>query len=151
MVGKDEGKQIASSANVVTQDWDAAWDSEEELMPKGSNRASLEEERKAVEVSATHVPHVQLDDDDEESADAWGWGDEDVVDEPAPENVAGQPSHGNPTNPHSQPVSQTREITLSETYYHSSMPRPVFKTVADIFNDGARLAGPEYIFLCSLS
>ena len=51
MVGRDEGKQIASTGNMITQDWDAAWESEEEEpLPPGTNRASVEEERKASEV-----------------------------------------------------------------------------------------------------
>jgi centromere/kinetochore protein ZW10 len=147
MVGRDEGKQIASTGNMVTQDWDAAWESEEEEpLPPGTNRASVEEERKASEVfSPASTPAAGTPataDDEDDAADAWGWGDEDAVDEPISEDVV-QPHPGDNT-PH-RITPETREVTLSESYKTSSMPQPVLRTVAGIFNDGARLTSPAYV------
>ena len=143
MVGKDEGKHIASSANVVSQDWDAAWDTEEEgeedSMPQDINRASLEEMRRAREVSAIVPETLEYNDD---AADAWGWGEEDV-DEPSSEKVPEPLPGNNPANAVAAP--ETREITLSETYYTSSIPMPVFQTVAGLFNDGAKLTSSQYV------
>jgi centromere/kinetochore protein ZW10 len=147
MVGKDEGKQIATSGNMVTQDWDAAWDSEdEEPLPPGTNRASLEEERKASEVFSPHPPLAAppAATDDDEAADAWGWGDEDALEDPVSEDVAEPPSQHN--LPHNRISPERREVALSETYKTSSMPQPVFKTVVSVFNDGARLTSPECVF-----
>lgn len=126
---------------MVTQEWDAAWDSEEEEpVPLASNRASLEEERRASEVTPAVASAVT---DDDDAADAWGWGDEDAVDQPTAEDV-GQPASGD-NQPNAQSSPETREVTLSETYYSSSIPQPLFKTIAGIFNDGARLTSPESV------
>jgi centromere/kinetochore protein ZW10 len=148
MVGKDEGKQIASSGNMANQDWDAAWNSEEEEpLPQEINRASLEEERRASEISPG-IPAAPQDDDDD-AAEAWGWDDEDAVDEPSSASAVEPPSPGNPAPVRIGP--ETREITLSETYYTSSIPRPLFNTVAGIFNDCARLTSPECVSHCTIA
>ena len=147
MVGKDEGKQIAASGNMVTQDWDAAWDSEEEeSLPLGTNRASLEEARRASEVFSPEPTPVATPaaTDDDDAADAWGWGDEDVVGEPISEDVVESPPQDNPTQNRTNP--ETREVTLSEKYKTSSIPQPVFKTVTSVFSDGARLTSQECVF-----
>ena len=145
MVGKDEGKQIASSANVVSQDWHAGWDTDDEdSAPIGSSRASVDEAQEAREISL--APLVAHEDDDD-AADAWGWGDEDVVNEATPENNSEPPPRT--TIPNSRAIPETREITLSETYYTSSIPQPVFNTVAGLFNDGAKLASAEYVLIIS--
>jgi centromere/kinetochore protein ZW10 len=87
ILARDEGLHIATTGNVVTQDWDAAWDSDEpketallkppttpnkralpSLVTK-SNRISLDEERK---YSAITPPSGSPTDDD--AAEAWGWG-----------------------------------------------------------------------------
>lgn len=47
MVSREEGQQITSTGHMVTQEWDAAWDEEEEEDPlPGTNRASVEEHRR---------------------------------------------------------------------------------------------------------
>ena len=139
MVGKEEGKQIASSGNVVTQDWDAAWDSEEENpLPSASNRASLDEERRASEVTSAATTAAA----DDDAIDAWGWGDD--TDDPIAE-VVDQPA-SRESQLHAQNGPDTREVTLSERYHSSSMPQPVFNTVAGIFKDGARLTTSECVF-----
>lgn len=139
MVRKDESKQIAESGNMANQDWDAAWDSEEEennSLPRGTNRASLEEERRASEV------YTQPANDDDDTEDAWGWGDEVEVDEPMSEDVEPSAEHS-PVDGRSSP--ETREIILSEKYKISSIPQPIFNTISGIFNDGARLTSPECV------
>jgi centromere/kinetochore protein ZW10 len=155
MVGRDEGRQIASTGNMVTQEWDAAWESEEEEpLPPGTNKASLEEQRRVSEVPSAVAEAISTPDpmpEDDDGADAWGWGDEDAMDEPLSENVVEPP----PPPPDQPPVDrhitpETREVTLSEPYQISSMPEPVFKTISGIFNDGAKLASPEYVLFCLL-
>jgi centromere/kinetochore protein ZW10 len=144
MVDKEEQRQIASSGNMVTQDWDAAWESEEENpLPSASNRASLEEERRAREVTPAAMPAAA---DDDDVADAWGWGDEDAADNPVPESVD-QPASG-ASQPHAQNGSETREVTLAEPYRSSSIPQPIFSTVAGIFEDAARLTSAECVTSC---
>jgi hypothetical protein len=73
MVARDEGLHIAATGNVVTQDWDAAWDSDDQqetIVPPGVNRTSLEEERKLSEVTTSITSPTT----DADAADAWGWG-----------------------------------------------------------------------------
>jgi centromere/kinetochore protein ZW10 len=149
-VGRDESKKLASFGDKVTQDWDAAWGSEDEEMEEemveeetlllGRNRASLEEHRRASEVTATIVEKPSEGDDDD-AAEAWGWGDEDTVDGPNAQN-ASQPPQENSS--HDQVNPETREVTLSENYYISSIPQPVFETVAGIFNDAAKLTSSAF-------
>jgi centromere/kinetochore protein ZW10 len=38
---------------------------------------------------------------------------------------------------------ETREVTLSEAYHTSSMPKPVFDLILNIFNDAAHLTKTE--------
>jgi len=148
MVDRDEGNQIATTGNMVTQDWDAAWDSEEDAPRHGdSDRASLEEARKASEIS---FPKASPLVDDDEAAEAWGWGDEDAeeaVDDPMSNDVVEPPPSSHTTAPH-RIALETREITLSESYQTTSMPQPVFQTIAGIYNDGARLTSPACVLRC---
>ena len=147
MVGRDEGRQIASTGNMANKDWDAAWESDEDdSLPLGTNRASVEEERKASEIfspASSHAGVPATADDEDGAADAWGWGDEDAVDEPTSEDIVESASSDN--TPHTHTTSETREVTLSESYKTSSMPQPVFRAIIGIFNDGARLTSPAYV------
>lgn len=76
---------------------------------------------------------------DDDSADAWGWGDDEtgdgentaVEDETTPEG-AEAPIHDRITD-------AVREVTLTETYTISSMPDPVYNTIKSIIEDGATL------------
>jgi centromere/kinetochore protein ZW10 len=155
MVARDEGVDIAQTGTMEVSDWDAGWESEEKEeseIPSGMNRASVEEERRA---SETYIPQLSpisspadLDDD---AADAWGWGDDVIADEPVSEpNPAEekQPSKNERTTP------EMREITLYEPYWTSSIPKPVFDTINVIYHDGAELTKPECVFssfICPLT
>lgn len=80
-------------------------------------------------------------DDEEDAADAWGWGDEE--DTAVPFSQA-------PVNNQSAaaiPIISiaTREVTLSEKYYISRIPQPLFNSVKKIYDDGARLTQPEFV------
>lgn len=76
---------------------------------------------------------------DDEAADAWGWGDDETgdgenttaEDETTPES-AEAPVHGRMTD-------AVREVTLTEKYTISSMPDPVYNTIKSIIEDGATL------------
>jgi hypothetical protein len=152
MVSRDEGMQIASTGNMVAQDWDAAWDSDEEDTTQAKptvnlKRASVEEERQVAEVVNPSTASDALVDDDD-AADAWGWGDEEIAeDEDAKDTdvLAMAPSKP-PLERHIAP--ETREVTLSEPYWTSSLPQPVFSTVTDIYSDAARLTSTECVYFC---
>jgi hypothetical protein len=53
MVAREEGADIITTGTAVTQDWDAAWDSDgepDEESSNGRNRRSLDEQRRVTEV-----------------------------------------------------------------------------------------------------
>ncbi|KAH7408986.1 centromere/kinetochore protein-like protein zw10 [Cadophora sp. MPI-SDFR-AT-0126] len=153
MVDRDEGNHIAATGTTATHDWDDAWSDDGEPTPNNSsrddsngetrNRKSLDEERRATEVfSPTPTPTTDEDQIDD-AADAWGWGDDDdandaeVPPDPAPPQVGPEEkavSHVTPS---------TREMTLSEKYWTSSLPRAVYNTVEQVYTDGAHLTRPE--------
>jgi protein transport protein DSL1/ZW10 len=148
MLERDEGNHIASTGNIVNQDWDAAWDSDEDDNPTNNgesqtppqNKHSMEEERRNSEIVSSPSPA------DDDAVDAWGWGDDDdVVDSPIVESTEPAPSSltSPSANPHMTP--NVRQVTMSEKYWTSSMPQPVMRTVVQIFNDGAKLTQPEFV------
>jgi len=140
MVAREEGKQIATTGNLVNQDWDAAWDSDEdekqEEIPTGANRASLDEQRRHSQLSpAPNSAQTPTTDNDDDGADAWGWGDDDGAE------ISPVLEHSNADRPQIDRAvtPEMREVTLSEPYWTSSMPKPLFQTITDIYGDGADL------------
>jgi protein transport protein DSL1/ZW10 len=151
MLERDEGTHLAATNNVVNQDWDAAWDSDEDEKPSANgdndssthNRHSLEEERRASEVI---LSPTALDDD---AAEAWGWGDDDEDDNKPPPQEENNPATVSLRSRHDssqQGNADVRQITMSEKYWTSSMPQPVMRTLTQIFEDGAKLTRPEYAY-----
>ncbi len=78
-------------------------------------------------------------DQDDDSADAWGWGDDEAADA---ENTTAE-SETNPEGAgapfHERTSDVVREVTLREKYTISSMPDPVYNTIKSIIEDGATL------------
>jgi len=152
MIERDEGNHIAATGTTTTHDWDDAWSDDGEPNPDNSskddsngqprNRKSVDEERRATEVfSPVPTPTTDADQIDD-AADAWGWGDDDdanndVPDAPAPAQVNTEEK----IIEHLAP--STREMTLSEKYWTSSLPRAVYNTVEQVYADGAHLTQPE--------
>ncbi|XXG99875.1 hypothetical protein Hte_006216 [Hypoxylon texense] len=147
-VSRSEGKELA--ANGVTSpndddDWGAAWDDGE-----GNGKDDIS---------------TKPESNEDDGTDAWGWGDDDATDE-QPQAPAGQPSAEPPAEedpteawgwgeedateatpevvaqkaiPSSK--TQSREVTLKETYNISSMPEPVLSLVSAVLEDAASLIG----------
>jgi hypothetical protein len=58
MVAREERENIITTGTAVTQDWDAAWESDGEIKEDsadGRNRHSLDEERRASEVFSEYI------------------------------------------------------------------------------------------------
>ncbi|PBP25192.1 centromere kinetochore protein [Diplocarpon rosae] len=157
MVARDEGDHIVASGTAVSQDWDDAWsDDGEHASENGDNspnqfsngstrhRKSLEEERRNTEVLSP-LANPSTDESIDDSADGWGWGDDDDANDTAP--VAGSPAA--PDNSGGQvPIQRqitplTREMTLSEKYWTSSLSRAVYTIVEQVYVDGAHLTKAE--------
>jgi protein transport protein DSL1/ZW10 len=77
---------------------------------------------------------------DDDVADAWGWGDDDVIDEEGPTLEEAK-------TPIRERMPAIREVTLTEKYTISSMPEPVLKTIKQILEDGATLTQDMYVSL----
>lgn len=146
-ISKSEGKELAANGvgpSGDDNDWGAAWEGEE---ADTNNEAT----------------DTKLEGNEDDGTDAWGWGDDDPVDEqpdaPAQPSTE-QPIDDDPTEawgwgeeaaeaapdePAPTDISssnaQTRELTLKETYNISSMPEPVLALVSTILEDAALLIG----------
>ncbi|KAB5563043.1 hypothetical protein GE09DRAFT_1110803 [Coniochaeta sp. 2T2.1] len=161
MVSRTEGKDLTSKAaiaDVEDHGWGDDWGDEQEETG----------EQPAPESSATPAPPAGGEDD---GTDAWGWNDDDGAnpedkheeikeekndDEDDPTTAWGwgddapneEPIEPAPA-PHSKPPATqdqrvTRELTLKETYYISSMPEPVLALIFAIVEDGAALTQEGY-------
>jgi hypothetical protein len=67
VINKSEGIHLSSSASVVNQDWDSAWDSDEEEKPVLSTNTDQPSTPKHEMINLGNT----VDDD---VAEAWGWG-----------------------------------------------------------------------------
>ena len=153
IVARKEGLGVAQAGSIEVADWDAGWETDEKEEPEievtpGVNPASVEEEPRT---SGSSIPRTGTSDDDDDAADAWGWGDDDATDAPVPE-----PKSVGYTRPPAPPGNgpEIREMTLSEPYWTSAIPKPVFDTISVIYNDGAELTKTEcvlYLAVCTLT
>ncbi|KAI0123455.1 hypothetical protein BJ170DRAFT_109074 [Xylariales sp. AK1849] len=150
-VSRSEGQELAATgapAAAHDDDW-GAWDNEDDAPAQANHNAvpaineedgadawGWGEDGAAEETAAHHTqanPASENADEDEDGA-AWGWGDEQAAE--APRQLTTQ------TQAPAQ-RSQTREMTLKETYNISSMPEPVLALISAILEDGAFLVGSE--------
>lgn len=168
IVPNGEGTQVDEGEG---RGWDAAWSDD----GKGAEPEVEQERSTSVTVSEAPVSSTSSlaqpwtagvanqsslterrgaapDDEEDDGADAWGWGDEDEELAPAKEEQASaapsapqssQPSPPKADSPPPRKDSQ-REVTLTEQYTISSMPNPVFKTIIDIIEDGVMLTREEH-------
>lgn len=154
LLREEETNGLAATGNVVDNEWDA-WDSDgaDEHPPQTSksendqrpvsNRHSLEEERRHTETVTSPVHETETDEN-------WGWGDDDdiIIDDQIENN---EQSTAASAKLSSDPqASSVREVTMSETYYTTSLPQSLMKAVTEIYEEGAELLKPESVFLFSL-
>lgn len=160
MVSRTEGKDLTSNAaiaDVEDHGWDEAWpdveeETEESAAPKpctlamqpasadddGTDAWGWNDDDVNTEEKPQEATGDKKDDDDDPTA-AWGWGD-DAQNEELTEATPAPPSKAAAN----QDQQQTRELTLKETYYISSMPEPVLALIFAIVEDGAALTQEGY-------
>ena len=83
----------------------------------------------------------------DDAADAWGWGDDDAADpesEPGPADV---PVDEKPSAVTQNLAPEVREMIISEKYWTTSLPQPVYQTVTTIYEEGAKLTQPEFVLV----
>lgn len=127
MVSRHEGNDLASTANVVNDDWNSGWDSDDNEGDKGTEK---------IDAALLSTSETEKESEDADDADAWGWGDDDNAADIAPE-----PPQAPPLT--ERPASGRREVTLSEDFHISSMPLPILELITGIYDDGAKLANME--------
>ncbi|KAI1468589.1 uncharacterized protein F4812DRAFT_427416 [Daldinia caldariorum] len=141
-VTQSEGKELAANGvgpSNDDDDWGAAWDDGETDIQQDTNskpEAAEDDGADAWGWGDDDAAGEQTQEDpaaEEDPAAAWGWGEEDTTGVAAEEPAAKtQPSN-----------TQTRELTLKETYNISSMPEPVIALVSAILEDAASLVGND--------
>jgi centromere/kinetochore protein ZW10 len=146
MVAQDGGMAPAQAGSKEVADWDAGWDSDEKDEPEAevlaeTNSASHDKEHGAFDTQESQAS-PQPNDDDDDAADAWGWGEDDATDEAVPDP---QPAEDEQHSTHPEKGSEMREVTLSEPYWISSIPKLVFDIIKVIYDDGGELTKPEYV------
>lgn len=147
-VSRSEGKELAANGVAPPNDdddWGAAWDDGEGNAKDDTNTKPESNEDDGTDAwgwgdddAAEEQPQAQPEQPlagppaEEDPSEAWGWGEEDAT-EPTPEVVAQKVIHSSKT--------QSREVTLKETYNISSMPAPVLALVSAVLEDAASLIG----------
>ena len=157
-VSRSEGKELAANGVAPDDAWDSAW-SDDEAQPDAGNEpkpGTTDEDDGAdnwgwgddgadANVEPSAVKYLPQEKEisapgEEDAMDAWGWGDEDDTEAPP---VQAAPAAEAPTK--KAEASQTRELTLKETYNISSMPEPVLALISTVLEDGASLVGWVHI------
>ncbi|KAI1860276.1 uncharacterized protein JN550_011654 [Neoarthrinium moseri] len=154
-VSRTEGAELAANgapATVDDDDW-AAWDEggddaagATDHAPANAVETATGDEEDGADAwgwgedapaeeqpPATSAASAQQPPAEDDGGDAWGWGDEDTAEHPTEKKAPRAPTAS----------SNTREMTLRETYKISSMPEPVLALIAAILEDGAFLVGSE--------
>lgn len=133
-VSQEEGQHIAGNGK-GGDEWDAGWGEDEDA-------------------TVSDQPEEPAITEDDDTADAWGWNEQDdpVV---ADDNDAAAAAL--PSSPESDPVTAPpmaarrpsqhgpREMTLTEKYRISSMPESVLDIITSIIEDGTKLSGRECV------
>lgn len=158
MVSRTEGKDLTSNAAVADVEdhgWDEAWPNVEEeesnsAKPStgpgqpptgeddGTDAWGWNDDEANAEGKSEQITNEKKDDEEDSSA-AWGWGDDAQNEQPAEATSA---SRGKSVATREERL--TRELTLKETYYISSMPEPVLALIFAIIEDGAALTQEVY-------
>ena len=130
LVSREEGVYISGDQDATLDDWDSGWN-------------SGDEEKTASDLINEKQPPPIESGDDADGTDAWGWGDDDTPDIDSP--VAG-PSPSRAKRPDAKNHADTimRQLTLTEEYWTSSMPRTIFSILEELFEDTGRLSQQGY-------
>lgn len=145
----EEASAINASSTVEPDDDGAdawgAWGGDEDAQQSKPTEFTEEttDSTQVANPATEEVVKEAAGDDEADGADAWGWGDEDTTGD---SEAVAQPA--SPVASRSQPAakggSSTREMTLKETYYISSMPDPVLSLIFALIEDGASLTQERY-------
>lgn len=150
------GDDEVFATNGGVDDWNAGWSDEEDASSSKIKKAAREgtkdtsaedEDVGAWGLDAGQPDKVSTEDqrhesDEDDGAEAWGWGDED--DEGSPTStrprLAQDPPKSSKTNEPSVPEPSTeREVTLRETYTISNLPQEVLEIIVNLTSESESL------------
>ncbi|RYO93816.1 hypothetical protein DL766_005098 [Monosporascus sp. MC13-8B] len=149
VVSKSEGRELAANGATGDDSWDAAWSDGETGANKDHNGKPEPTEDDGADnwgwgndddaagsnpEEAKRHPQTEASIEEDDALEAWGWGDEDATQE-----TPAQPAPNSKEGANKEVSSQTREITLKETYNISAMPEPVLALISAVLEDGALL------------
>ncbi|KAH8598209.1 hypothetical protein B0O99DRAFT_616160 [Bisporella sp. PMI_857] len=146
-ISKEASQDIASAGVVVSDEWDAAWDSDDNddhgqgANGNGPSGASdtLQQQSQGSIPPGLGSPKDQDEannNHDDDADDAWGWGD----DPTESTDIDVQPEDAKAESPIAQNSNRNRAVTMKEMYRISSIPQPVYDSITNICEDGAKLA-----------
>lgn len=148
-VGILEGDQSGSPNPVFVterQDWDAAWDFEEDNPTQKSEVMDHDIECKTKSDSISdESKYRDIEDIEDDIVDAWGWGDESTLETTMNKDTKGT-EHivSDETNLSNslQPINPTHVENKSnfEEYYISELPKSIKVTVIEVYEDCASLS-----------
>jgi protein transport protein DSL1/ZW10 len=136
-MSRNEGKHITANGSGNGNDWDAAWsDDEQDDYPSNSGEATTANHGIQHGQEPPEIGGVSEDDD---AADAWGWGDEEPDEGNGDKDEKGANSETTKAPIRESDTGALREVTLTERYTISSMPDPVLRSITSIIEDGTIL------------
>lgn len=134
---QNENPGLDSKNEMVSQDWDAAWDGDEDILSETQDR---------------EYPNSNSIDDDleDEVVDAWGWGEETIEDKSPEIRKDRVENHASQLGSTSAASSlnyfqDKQKLRGNENYWISALPQVVLKTVIETFEDFADLNLPTNI------
>ena len=151
---KVETRTVQSDELPVTeQDWDA-WgsDNENDVVTESSHTnggSQADHDLRDHTTLATRSSPQQHQAVEDDVDDAWGWNeDEDVVEQSVGEKQQQnkQALHHDRTRVRVNNRDSAKQVTMSENYWTSGLPQPITDIITEIYEDGARLLQPEYVF-----
>ena len=161
LISKKEDLFASADAN---DSWNAEWSDEEQpAHPQGVDATkivqSVDNFQGEEDVNAWGLDEDAKDDnhklagesapDESEDADAWGWGDDDDEEGQTsfPEPLQASPQRPKSNGVHERAHSTEREVTLTETYNITSLPKGIVSIIVQALSDAETVMSLRYVQL----
>lgn len=152
------GDDEVFAANGGVDDWNAGWSDEEDASSSKVNKAARDDSKDTAAedededvgawgLDAGQPDKVAIEDqrhvsDEDDGAEAWGWGDEDDGGSPTStrSRLAQDPPLSSKKNdlPIPKPPAE-REVTLRETYTISNLPQEILEIIVNVISESESL------------
>jgi protein transport protein DSL1/ZW10 len=132
------------------EDWDSGWNEDEPEDDKANGKVEeprTEDDEDAgawdMEESEPSKQEITTTNDDEDGADAWGWGDENEEIEHSSSFPAETKQHSLETVRKKGPTAP-KSITLRETYTITHIPSTIITLISSVLDDATTLSSPSF-------